>query len=53
MANNVEDKLQELAKQIRSAKKAILEKYLGHPIPEEEVANMELPDEVLESLGNL
>lgn len=53
MAENAEDKLRSITEQIRQARKMLLEEYLGYSISMEEAINMEIPDEVLEHLGDL
>ena len=53
MAENAVEKVRNITEQINQTRKMLLEEYLGHSISMEEVINMEIPDEVLEPLGDL
>lgn len=53
MAENAVEKVWNITEQINQTRKMLLEEYLGHSISMEEVINMEIPDEVLEHLGDL
>ncbi|MBU9879660.1 hypothetical protein ACMSDQ_18185 [Bacteroides thetaiotaomicron] len=53
MAENAVEKVRNITEQINQTRKMLLEEYLGHSISMEEAINMEMPDEVLEHLGDL
>lgn len=53
MEVNDENKIQNLEEYLRAVKKETLEEYFGYPISDEEAMRMELPDEILEHLGDL
>lgn len=53
MEENVEKKIQNITEQTNQTRKMLLEEYLGHSISIEEAINIEIPDEVLEHLGDL
>lgn len=53
MEENVEEKIRSITEQANQTRKMLLEEYLGHSISMEETINMEIPDEVLDHLGDL